>query len=86
MPPRIWLPATWILSEVDGSFALQLGVQAGYDFSWLREIPGGALQGDIGLRVQMGASAAFGFEVSGKYPSSSVANPWSPGCVCGCTS
>lgn len=60
-------PGTWILTEVDGSFALQLGVQAGYDFSWLREIPGGALQGDIGLRVQIGASAAFGFEASGKY-------------------
>jgi hypothetical protein len=60
-------PGTWLLSEVDGSFALQLGVQAGYNFSWLREIPGGALQGDIGLRVQIGASAAFGFDVSGKY-------------------
>src|SRR5262245_18883503 len=46
---------------------MQLGVQAGYDFSWLREIPGGALKGDIGLRVQMGASAVFGFEAAGKY-------------------
>ena len=44
-----------------------MGVQAGYDFSWLREIPGGALKGDIGLRVQMGASAVFGFEAAGKY-------------------
>jgi hypothetical protein len=60
-------PGTWLITEVDGSIALQLGVQAGYDFSWLREIPGGALKGDIGLRVQMGASAVFGFETAGKY-------------------
>src|SRR5262249_28386783 len=60
-------PGTWLIAEGDGSLALQLGVQAGYDFSWMREIPGGALKGDIGLRVQLGASAAFGFEASGKY-------------------
>jgi hypothetical protein len=60
-------PGTWIITEVDASIALQMGVQAGYDFSWLREIPGGALQGDIGLRVQMGASAVFGYEAAGKY-------------------
>lgn len=60
-------PATWLLAEVDGSIALQLGVQAGYDFSWIRAIDDGALKGDIGLRVQVGASAAFGFEASGKY-------------------
>jgi hypothetical protein len=60
-------PGTWLVAEVDGSIALQLGVQAGYDFSWIREIPDGALKGDIGLRVQLGASAAFGFEASGKY-------------------
>lgn len=60
-------PATWLLAEVDGTIALQLGVQAGYDFSWIRAIDDGALKGDIGLRVQVGASAAFGFEASGKY-------------------
>lgn len=60
-------PGTWLVAEVDGSVALRLGVQAGYDFSWLREIPGGALQGDIGLRVQLGARAALGIDVSGKY-------------------
>jgi hypothetical protein len=60
-------PGTWLITEVDASIALQMGVQAGYDFSWLREIPGGALKGDIGLRVQMGASAVFGFEAAGKY-------------------
>lgn len=60
-------PGTWLITEVDASIALQMGVQAGYDFSWLREIPGGALKGDIGLRVQLGASAVFGYEAAGKY-------------------
>jgi hypothetical protein len=60
-------PHTWIIAEVDGSIAMQVGIHAGYDFSWIRETPGGALKGDIGLRVQLGASAALGFEASGKY-------------------
>ncbi|MCX6595709.1 MAG: hypothetical protein NTV70_05025 [Acidobacteria bacterium] len=59
-------PGTWVMAEVDGSIALSIGVQAGYDFSWVRSLDG-ALQGDIGLRVQLGASAALGFEASGKY-------------------
>ena len=60
-------PETWVMAEVDGSFALQLGTHVGYDFSWLRQIPGGALKGDIGLRVELGARATLGFEASGKY-------------------
>lgn len=60
-------PGTWLIAEVDGSIAMQVGIQAGYDFNWIREIPGGALKGDIGLRIQLGASAALGFEASGKY-------------------
>ena len=67
MQRKTWRHGTWLITEVDASIALQMGVQAGYDFSWLREIPGGALKGDIGLRVQMGASAVFGFEAAGKY-------------------
>ncbi len=59
-------PGTWVIAEVDGSIALSIGVQAGYDFSWVRSLDG-ALKGDIGLRVQLGASAALGFEASGKY-------------------
>ena len=59
-------PGTWVMAEVDGSIALSIGVQAGYDFSWVRSLDG-ALQGDIGLRVQLGASAALGFEASGRY-------------------
>jgi hypothetical protein len=60
-------PATWLISEVEGGVALQLGIQAGYDFSWVRTIADGALAGDIGLRVQAGATAVLGLQASGKY-------------------
>ena len=62
LPPR-----TWIVTELDGSIALNLGVQAGYDYSWLRQFPGGALKGDLGLKVQLAANAALGFSASGTY-------------------
>ncbi len=57
-------PGTWIVTEVDGSFSLNLGVQAGYDFSWLREVSGGLVKGDLGLKVQA-ASATLGFSAGG---------------------
>jgi len=59
---------TWIVVEVDGSIALRLGAQYGYDFNWVREaVQLGGLSGDIGLKVQLGVSASFGFEASGQY-------------------
>jgi hypothetical protein len=61
-------PGTWIVAEVDGSLALTLGAQYGYDFNWVREaVQFGGLSGDIGLKVQLGVSASFGFEASGQY-------------------
>ena len=61
-------PGTWVVAEVDGSFALTLGAQYGYDFNWVREaVQLGGLSGDIGLKVQVGVSATFGFEASGQY-------------------
>ena len=61
-------PGTWIVAEVDGSFAITLGAQYGYDFNWVREaVRLGGLSGDIGLKVQAGVSASFGFAASGQY-------------------
>jgi hypothetical protein len=61
-------PGTWIVAEVDGSLAITLGAQYGYDFNWVREaVQLGGLSGDIGLKVQVGVSASFGFEASGQY-------------------
>jgi hypothetical protein len=60
-------PRTWIVTEVDGSVALNLGVQAGYDYSWMRQFPGGVLKGDLGLKVQLAANAALGFSANGTF-------------------
>ncbi len=60
-------PGTWIITEVDGSVALSLGAQYGYDFNWVREAQIGGLTGDIGLRIQLGVAATLGFQASGKY-------------------
>ncbi len=60
-------PGTWLVVEVDGSLALSLGVQAGYDFSWVRDTVLSGLTGDIGLRVEAGLSATVGCEASGRY-------------------
>jgi hypothetical protein len=58
---------TWVIAEVDGSVALNVGVQAGYDYSWLRQFPGGALKGDLGLKIQLAANAALGFSANGSF-------------------
>ena len=62
LPPR-----TWLVTELDGSVALNLGVQAGYDYSWLRQFPSGVLKGDLGLKVQLAANAALGFSANGTF-------------------
>ena len=62
------VPGSVVVAEVDGSIALKLGAQYGYDFNWVREdVTLGALSGDIGLKVQVGVSASVGFEASGQY-------------------
>lgn len=62
------VPGTYIVTEVDGSIAIKLGAKYGYDFNWVREaVTLGGLSGDIGLKIQLGVSATFGFEASGQY-------------------
>lgn len=61
-------PGTWIVAEVDGSFAMSLGAQYGFDFNWVRDaVQLGGLSGDIGLKIQLGVASTFGFEASGQY-------------------
>lgn len=62
------LPArTWLVSEVDGSLELGLGVTYGYDFNSLREVDALGLQGDIGLRIKLALEADLGFSAAGKH-------------------
>jgi len=60
-------PGTWLIAEVDGSIAVKLGAQYGYDFSWVGSLKTGALSGDMGLRIQLGIAATLGFQLDGKY-------------------
>ncbi len=60
-------PGTWLVAEVDGSIAVSLGAQFGYDLSWVRQTSLGTLTGDIGLRVQLGLEVALGFKAAGKF-------------------
>jgi hypothetical protein len=66
-------PGTWVLAEVDGSLALSLAAQLGYDFSYVHEVKvpgldgGTGLTGDLGLKVETGLKVALGFSVSGRY-------------------
>ncbi|MBZ5552136.1 MAG: hypothetical protein LAO21_05400 [Acidobacteriia bacterium] len=60
-------PGTWLIADVEGSIALQLGAQFGYNFNWVQQAQMGGLKGDIGLQLQLGISAALGFEASGQY-------------------
>ncbi len=60
-------PGTWLVAEIDGSIALQLGAQYGFDYTWIRQAQLGGLSGDLGLRLQLGIAVALGFQASGKY-------------------
>jgi hypothetical protein len=60
-------PGTWLIAEIDGSIAMKLGAQYGFDFNWIRQAQLGGLSGDIGLRLQLGVAVALGFQASGKY-------------------
>jgi hypothetical protein len=60
-------PGTWLIAEVDGSLALKVGAQYGYNYSWIRKVDLGELSGDVGFKIQAAVSAAVGFNTSGKY-------------------
>lgn len=60
-------PGTWIIAEVDSSVAVGIEAQYGFDFNWVKETEALGLSGDIGLRLQLGAKAAFGFQAGGRF-------------------
>lgn len=60
-------PGTWLIAEVNGSVAVKIGTQYGYNYNWVRKVDLGSLSGDIGLKIQAAVDAAVGFDASGKY-------------------
>jgi hypothetical protein len=65
--PSNLAPGTWLITEISGSIALNLGIMAGYDFSWLKKLSTGNLTGDIGVKVALAATASLGFSANGNY-------------------
>ena len=60
-------PATWLVTEVNGSLSVKIAADLGYNFNFVRETKAVGLSGDIGLKIDAGATATFGLEVSGRY-------------------
>jgi hypothetical protein len=60
-------PGTWLIAEVDSSFAMGLKAEYGYTYNWVKAAELGGLSGDIGLKIQLGVSTSLGFNTSGKY-------------------
>lgn len=61
-------PGTWVIVETDGEIRLTLGLEYGYNYSWVREsLTLGGLAGDLGLKIEMGIKAQLGFNASGRY-------------------
>ena len=73
MPRQVSIPSdlepqTWLISETDGEIKLSLGVEYGYNYSWVREsLALGQLAGDVGLKVEVGLSASLGFNASNRH-------------------
>jgi hypothetical protein len=60
-------PGTWIVAQADGSIALQLAVQLGYDFNFVREAHLLGITRELGAKIDAGVKVSFGFNASGRY-------------------
>jgi hypothetical protein len=60
-------PGTWIVSQTDGSLALKIGAQLGYDFNFVRQANLLGMTRQLGAKVDAALGATFGFSVSGSY-------------------
>ena len=56
-----------LVAEAEGSVAVRIAAQLGYDFSFVREASALGLTGDIGLKLDVGLKATLGLDVSGRY-------------------
>jgi hypothetical protein len=61
------LPGCWIVSEVTGQLKANLGLNAGYDFNWVKQVSVNDLEGDIGLRISLGLEAALTAQLASKF-------------------
>jgi hypothetical protein len=61
-------PKTTVVFETMGNLDISLGVEYGYNFNWVREaVKFGGLSGDLGMKIEAGIKAKFGFSAVGNY-------------------
>ncbi len=60
-------PGTWIVAQADGSIAIQIAAQLGYDFNFVRQANLLGISRSLGAKIDAGVRASFGFNASGKY-------------------
>lgn len=60
-------PGTWLVAEVDGSLAIHISAQLGYDLNLVREAKLRGLTRNLGAKIDAGLKTTFGFDVSGRY-------------------
>ena len=60
-------PGSWLVAEVDGSLAVHISAQLGYDFNMVREAKLLGITRNLGARIDAALQATFGFDVSGRY-------------------
>src|SRR6185369_16107993 len=60
-------PGTWLIAEADGSLAISLKAQMGFDFNFVRQAHLLGMTRELGAKIDAGVSATLGFSVSGKH-------------------
>jgi hypothetical protein len=60
-------PGTWIVAQADGSIAVQLAAQLGYDFNFVRQAHLLGITRELGAKIDAGVKVSFGFNASGRY-------------------
>ena len=60
-------PGTWLIAEADGSLAISLKAQMGFDFNFVRQAHLLGMTRELGAKIDAGLSATLGFSVSGKH-------------------
>ena len=60
-------PGTWLISEVDGSLAVHISTQLGYELNMVRQAKLLGMTRNLGAKIDAAFKATFGFDVSGRY-------------------
>ena len=60
-------PGTWVVGQADGSVAIRLAAQLGYDFNFVRQARLLGITRELGAKIDAGVKVSFGLSASGRY-------------------